>query len=113
MRLALRLLLCASFLLFFPLYLLEAHLQDLYDQYSAGAYVADWWNYKQPTSQNAGFQKTPGDKVIVMAKMEQEQTSWVEDELPEYVITLSNSCLQRVRLMHNFMEIVGNVRFTS
>lgn len=112
MRFGLRLLLCASFLLFFPLYLLEAHLQDLYDQYSAGAYVTDWWNYKQPTSQNAGSQKTPGDKVIVMAKMEQEQTSWVEDELPEYVITLPESCLRYVHLTHNFVETVGNVRFT-
>lgn len=86
MRCGVRLLLCASLLLLFPLFLLEAHLKDLYDQYHAGAYVADWWKYRQsrPNYQDVAHQVHVGDKVIVMAKLE-EDTNWVEEELPEYV----------------------------
>ena len=87
MRCGVRLLLCASLLLLFPLFLLEAHLKDLYDQYHAGEYVADWWKYKQPQPnyQDVAHQVYVGDKVIVMAKLEEENTNWVEEELPEYV----------------------------
>lgn len=28
-----------------------------------------------------------GDKVIVMARLEEENTNWVHEELPEYVLT--------------------------
>ena len=87
MRWAVRLLLCVSLLLLFPLYLLEAHLEDLYDQYRAGAYAAEWWNNKQYKGQDGLSEKTPipGDKAIVMAKVEGEDTDWVKQELPEYV----------------------------
>lgn len=93
MRWAVRLLLCVSLFLLFPLYLLEAHLEDLYNQYRAGDYAAEWWNNKQQgyKSQNGLSSQTsqaPGDKVIVMAKVEGEETDWVKNELSEYVLPL-------------------------
>lgn len=91
MRWAVRLLLCVSLLLLFPLYLLEAHLEDLYNQYRAGDYAAEWWNnkqqgYKGQNGLSSQTGQTAGDKVIVMAKMEGVETDWVKNELPEYVL---------------------------
>ena len=83
MRCGLRLLCCGLLVILVPLYLLERHLHDLYNQYHAGDYVVDWWKYNQPSYKDAAAQTTPGDKVIVMAKLEEEQTNWVEEELPE------------------------------
>lgn len=45
--------------------------------------MVDWWKYNQPSYKDVAAQTTPGDKVIVMAKLETEQTNWVEEELPE------------------------------
>ena len=67
--------------------LLVAHLQDLGDQYG----VVDYFTFSVSNlrasrpyhSKPVG--NTVGDKVIVMAKMEHEDTSWVAEELPEYV----------------------------
>ncbi|BCR85862.1 DUF3431 domain-containing protein [Aspergillus chevalieri] len=84
MRCGLRLLCCGLLVIFVPLYLLERHLHDLYNQYHAGDYVVDWWKYKQPSYKDVAAQTTPGDKVIVMAKLEEEQTNWVEEELPDW-----------------------------
>lgn len=89
MKCGLRIALCAILLAGITLYLLGGHLLDLGDQYRAGAYLNDWWNsndiqYSQIESQ----QSSPGDKMIVMAKLEEEHTEWVEEELPEYVIEL-------------------------
>lgn len=80
-----RVLICVSVLLLFSLYLLEAHLQDLYNQYRAGAYLVDWLDRNGPIHNAAPGEVTPGDKVIVMAKLEEEDTTWVEEELPECV----------------------------
>jgi hypothetical protein len=85
MKGGLRLTLCVTFLLLFSLYLLEAHLQDLCNQYRAGAYLVDWLDRNGPVHSSAEGYSTPGDKVIVMAKLEEEPTEWVEEQLPEYV----------------------------
>lgn len=82
-----RLAVCMSILLFFSLYLLEAHLHDLYNQYRAGAYLVDWLDRNGPLHSPPSGDIIPGDKVIVMAKLEEENTDWVEKELPEYVLT--------------------------
>lgn len=71
-----------SCLILFSLYLLEAHLQDICNQYRAGAYVINWLDRNDSASRPSG-DTTPGDKVIVMAKLEEEDTKWVEEELPE------------------------------
>lgn len=80
-----RVAICASVLLLFSLYLLEAHLQDLYNQYRAGAYLVDWLDRNGPVHNAVSGDTPPGDKVIVMAKLEEEDTNWVEEELPECV----------------------------
>jgi hypothetical protein len=67
--------------------LVLAHFQDLGDQYR----VVDYFTFavsnvtpKRPNQQKPSG-KIPGDKVIVMAKMEHEDTSWVAEELSECV----------------------------
>lgn len=83
MRGSLRLvLICVSSLLLFTLYLLQAHLQDLCNQYRAGAYMVAWLDGDVASTPSY---TTPGDKVIVMAKLKEEHTEWVAQELPEYV----------------------------
>ncbi|KAJ6185930.1 hypothetical protein N7519_007231 [Penicillium mononematosum] len=74
---------CVSCLVLFSLYLLEAHLQDICNQYRAGAYVINWLDRNDTASTPHG-DTTPGDKVIVMAKLEEENTEWVEEELPDW-----------------------------
>lgn len=91
MKGGLRFALCASLLLLFSLYLLEAHLKDICSQYRAGAYLVDWLDRngaaQRPTVGNV---PVPGDKVIVMAKLQEEPTDWVQEELPECVLTFQS-----------------------
>lgn len=67
--------------------LLLAHLQDLANQYG----VVDYFTFSlSNTMSRRPYHPNPprnvtGDKVIVMAKMEHEDTTWVAEELPEYV----------------------------
>lgn len=67
--------------------LLIAHFQDLGDQYG----VVDYFTFavsnvkSNRPHESKPIDQTTEDKVIVMAKMEQEDTSWVADELPECV----------------------------
>lgn len=81
---------CGLMLLLFPLYLLKVHLEDLCNQYRAGAYLTEWYHSRYPSDAPQRW-KTPSpgepndDKVIVMAKLEEESTDWVQEELPEYV----------------------------
>ncbi|KAJ5146039.1 uncharacterized protein N7515_000603 [Penicillium bovifimosum] len=76
---------CVVCVLVFALYLLEAHLQDLCNQYRAGAYMIDWLDriHNGAASNPVGGVTTQGDKVIVMARLEEEPTDWVEQHLPE------------------------------
>jgi hypothetical protein len=41
------------------------------------------WLDRNDTASTPHGETTPGDKVIVMAKLEEENTEWVEEELPE------------------------------
>lgn len=73
------------------LVLLLRHLLNLGDQYSAFAYFRSSLAHSfSPTPFNeihtAGTEA--GDKVVVMAKMVSEDTSWVTRELPSSVIVL-------------------------
>ena len=86
MKSGLRIAICVGFLLLFSLYLLEAHLQDICNQYRAGAYLVEWLDRKGSGHGPIPIVKgVPDDKVIVMAKLEEEPTDWVQEELPEYV----------------------------
>lgn len=66
---------------------LVAHLQNLGDSYGAidyFTYSVAHWNLQRPHHHKPATGKV-GDKIIVMAKMEHEDTTWVAEELPEYV----------------------------
>ncbi|KAL1879006.1 hypothetical protein Plec18167_004301 [Paecilomyces lecythidis] len=80
-----RFVLCFLLLLTVCFVALKRHLQDIYDQYSAGAYLAELLrqhgsDYTAPVPNHG----SEGDKVIVMAKLEEEHTEWVEQELPDW-----------------------------
>jgi hypothetical protein len=79
-----RIALCVTGVLLFSLYLLEAHLQDLYNQYRAGAYLVDWLDRNGAVHSPIQGNTTLGDKVIVMAKLEEEPADWVEEHLPDW-----------------------------
>ena len=91
MRWILRFVLSISVLLGILLLLLNNHLQDLWDQYSVSLYLKH--SYQKSFSSDGAWSNHPlfrgeaGDKVIIMAKTEKEDTSWVAAELPEYVST--------------------------
>ncbi|KAI9035050.1 DUF3431 domain-containing protein [Aspergillus affinis] len=85
MRWGFRLALCILLVLLVPLYLIKAHLQDLCDQYRAGAYLVNWLHINSPEYEDVPPEHVPSsDKVIVMAKLEEEPTEWVEAELPDW-----------------------------
>ena len=90
MRCGFRLALCACLLLIIPLYLLKLHLEEICSQYRAGAYLIDWLNSKNPHHEGLShYHAKLGDKVIVMARLEEEPSEWVEQELPEYTSPLN------------------------
>ncbi|MCJ1228037.1 hypothetical protein MMC12_004697 [Toensbergia leucococca] len=87
MRYAVRFAISAATILTVLLFLLEQHLEDIWDQYNVPAFIHfslrnsfhnSTLDYTFPSLSQAG------DKVIVMAKMEHEDTDWVEENLPEY-----------------------------
>ncbi|KAJ5983176.1 hypothetical protein N7481_005275 [Penicillium waksmanii] len=84
MKGGLRFAICISVMLIFSLYLLEAHLQDIYNQYRAGAYLVEWLNRNDVIETPVPIHGNPGDKVIVMAKLAEEHTDWVQEELPDW-----------------------------
>lgn len=86
MRWIVRFFATASLVAILLLILLKNHLQDLSDQYHLNAYIhASIQNsfhygsleYHAPTAGKVG------DKVIIMAKLEKENTEWVAANLPE------------------------------
>lgn len=86
MRWSLRFALSASVLLIILLLLLKNHLEDLWDQYNVGSYISHSWKtaFQYGTvDDNPAFRGEPGDKIIVMAKLEKENTAWVTEHLPE------------------------------
>lgn len=80
----------ALIVIVFLLLLLTNHLEDLWEQYNVTAYVRT--SLKNSIGHKNSKEKVPassnaGDKVIVMAKMEKENTNWVDANLPEYIHT--------------------------
>ncbi|PYI36837.1 hypothetical protein BP00DRAFT_331179 [Aspergillus indologenus CBS 114.80] len=85
MKWLLRLFLCFSIALFLPLLLLDFHLRDLSDQYQAKQYAIDWFSsWASPTGQTTNATEDYGDKVIVVAKLQEKNTDWIEQELPDW-----------------------------
>jgi hypothetical protein len=85
MKSSFRISLCLSLLFIIPLYLLKARLADLSDQYDAGVYLIDWLSNKS-AHEWASHNEDVHDKVIVMARLEEEPVLWVEEELSEYAL---------------------------
>lgn len=58
-----------------------------------------------PSHSTNPFNVEVGDKIIVMAKLEEEDTDWVQDELPEYVTPLlsllTGKAFNRSQTMNN------------
>ncbi|KAL4992018.1 hypothetical protein BDW68DRAFT_173648 [Aspergillus falconensis] len=84
MKSSYRIALCLSLLLLVPLYFLEAHLADLCNQYHAGAYLIEWLSNTSPQSEWTAYKGDIRDKVIVMARLEEEPVHWVHEELPDW-----------------------------
>lgn len=88
MRWILRFFATASLVSILLLLLLKNHLQDLSDQYDVSAYIhASLRNsfHYGTLEYHAPFSGKVGDKVIIMAKLEKEDTEWVAANLPEWV----------------------------
>ena len=86
MRLALRLIVTTALLLIVILIALKNQIGDKWDQYSVGSYLQ---HKVKTTFKDGTFDYLPpspgvtGDKVIVMAKLEKDDTNWVTEELSE------------------------------
>lgn len=117
MKGAVRLATCASIItLIYLLYLLKNHLQGLCDQYSAGAYLVAWMA-NHGAHHHSPHRGAVGDKVIVMARLEEDDTNWVQEELPEYVNSafpslLSASSYEIYILIASVVSSVGNALST-
>ncbi|KAL4806108.1 hypothetical protein BDV18DRAFT_160177 [Aspergillus unguis] len=80
-----RLALCFLLLLLIPLYFLEAHFADLAYQYHAGTYLVDWLSSEDVSRTKwSAYNGNIKDKVIVMARLEEEPVQWVHEELPDW-----------------------------
>ena len=92
------LVMAALFVAFFIL--LKMRLYDIWDQYNVQAYLSASLGFEV----EAHFEHPPlgkaGDKVVVMAKMEEENTDWVGENLPEYVIDLRHLFLPLLTCLH-------------
>ncbi|GAA82515.1 similar to An02g01160 [Aspergillus luchuensis IFO 4308] len=76
--------LCICLLFLIILILLESHLTDLCDQYRAQEYIVDWFSLERTSQVTISSPGQTGDKVIVAAKLQEEQTEWIEQELPDW-----------------------------
>ena len=88
MRSASRYAIGASLVLLIPLLILVRELADRADQYKVSAYLQATFfeafhNGVSDLDAPAPLDVEVGDKVIVMAKLEQEDTNWVADHLSE------------------------------
>ncbi len=90
MRWSLRFAFSASVLVIILL-ILKNHLEDLWDQYNVGSYIShSWKNTFQhgAVDNHPVFRGEPGDRVIIMAKLEKENTNWVMEHLSEYISSI-------------------------
>ena len=114
MKTALRLVIGFTVLISFSLYLLETHLRDLCNQYRGGAYLKDWLVQRGSSQSPLMSDIIPDDKIIVMAKLEEGPTGWVQEQLPEYVPSFSfEPHLQYPTLTLDASPKAGNTPSTS
>ncbi|KAL3480432.1 hypothetical protein BJX99DRAFT_254423 [Aspergillus californicus] len=76
---------CILLVLLIPLYFLHIKLSDISNQYHAVTYFIDWLSSNDPwQSRWPAYPGNIKDKVIVMARLEEEPVYWVEEELPDW-----------------------------
>lgn len=94
MRWTVRFALTASIVSIILLLILKQHLEDLWDQYNVPAYLRSSFKNSFRHGELDHLAPVPGkmgDKIIVMARLERENTDWVAKNLPESVpFPLSN-----------------------
>ena len=86
MRWTVRFAITASLILMVLLFILKEHLEDLWDQYNVPAYVRS--SFKNTFRHGPLDYLTPvpskmADQIIIMAKLEEENTDWVARNLPK------------------------------
>ena len=89
-----RVIIGASTMLTLLLVLLTRHLLDLGNQYSAFAYFQASFKKSlsySPSNYPPAVGVEADDKIVVMAKVESEDTDWVAREVPSLVVTSSLS----------------------
>lgn len=86
MRYSFRFALSGFVLVIIPLLILKSRLQDLWNQYNVASYISHSWRYPSQYGTVVNNPVEPSDKVIVMAKLEKENTDWVAEHLSEYVL---------------------------
>ena len=82
MRLGYRLLIAAALIVAF-LITVKVRLYEIWDQYNVPAYVGNSLGLGDGGDDNIPTMGEAGDRVIVMAKMEKEDTNWVGEYLSE------------------------------
>lgn len=111
-----RVVISVSVILILLIVLLTRHLLDLGNQYSAFTYfrasLVNSFSHAPSNYLPAAGVET-GDKVVVMAKMESEDTNWVTRELPSFVNTAPifpplQALFSNIHLIH---YSAGNVQF--
>ena len=113
MKWSLRFALGNSFLVILLL-LLKRHLKNFWDQHSVGSYIRHSWKnsfHHGSVEHVPAFHGKPGDKVIIMAKLEKDETSWVTELLPEY--THKSSLRELADQMRSWQAAVYTVNPTT
>ena len=82
MRLGYRPLIVAGLIVAF-LIAVKVRLYEIWDQYNVPAYVGNSLGFGNGADYAVPIVGEAGDKAIVMAKMEKENTDWVGAHLPE------------------------------
>lgn len=109
MRCPIRIAVTVAAILVLSFLVLRNRLEDIWDQYNVPAYI--YASFESSFGQRTlGFHaplfSDVGDKVIIMAKMEKENTEWVSEHLPESVtIPLPHPTLLLHSLKH---DLAGN-----
>lgn len=95
MRCPVRIAVTTAAILVLSFLILKSRLEDIWDQYNVPAYIHASLesSFGHSTLEfHAPLFSDVGDKVIIMAKTEKENTEWVSEHLPESVtISLANS----------------------
>lgn len=118
MRWTVRFALTASIVSIILLLILKQHLEDLWDQYNVPAYLRSSFKNSFRHGELDHLAPVPGkmgDKIIIMARMEHENTDWVAKNLPESApLTLSAEGFRNFYAPANsaFSSSAGSMPFT-